>query len=232
MGRTFSILSSKRDILELHVVNRGNYPLNRDGIKEYKCDRHDISNLIQILPDITFDAVVDFCGYEPGDISSIISAAHDRISQYIFISSCAIYDSKDGSMKSEGSLLCAEHSYDNPVSSYITKKIILESELSKACTEYGVPYTILRPAFIYGPFNYAPRESFFIEKILKHERVPILTDSTSQFSLVYSMDITYALERIISDRRAYNEIFNLAAPERITYASLIEELRQINGHAL
>ena len=26
------------------------------------------------------------------------------------------------------------------------------------CKAAGIPYTILRPTFIYGPFNYAPRE--------------------------------------------------------------------------
>jgi nucleoside-diphosphate-sugar epimerase len=229
IGRVFSILSSKRDIFEAHVVNRGNYPLNRPDVKEYKCDRHDAARLAKILPDIKFDAAVDFCGLESGDISLIIDSIGRRISQYIFISSCAIYDVSVGSKRTEKSTLYERRTSGGPVSMYTTNKLILEDELINSCVKRAISYTILRLPFVYGPFNYAPRESFFIEKILKGGRVPVLTDSTSKFSFLYVEDVAYSIERIVSDSRAANEIFNLVAPECVTYASFIEELQRING---
>ena len=39
-GRVFCIQMSKNEDYELHVVNRGQFPLNLKGVKEYKCDRH------------------------------------------------------------------------------------------------------------------------------------------------------------------------------------------------
>jgi nucleoside-diphosphate-sugar epimerase len=42
-------------------------------------------------------------------------------------------------------------------------------------------------------------------------------------------DIARMLERCVGDERAYKEIFNLSAPEHVTYESLMRELARING---
>ena len=78
-GRVFSIYASKRDKVALHIVNRGRYTLNLPVVYEYKCDRHDVETLSAILPDMNFDAVVDFCGYNPDEIAPIINALPDSI---------------------------------------------------------------------------------------------------------------------------------------------------------
>ncbi len=90
-GKVFSIYASKNDALALHVVNRGKYSLNLSGVSEYKCDRHDVKTLSGLLPDIHFDAVVDFCGYTPGEIALIIDAFPGRVGQYVFISTASVY---------------------------------------------------------------------------------------------------------------------------------------------
>mgnify|MGYP005806363985 CR=1 FL=1 len=229
-GRVFSILTSRENKVHLHVVNRGRYPLNNlNNVSQYVCDRHDTEKLAEVLPkDIVFDAVVDFCGYEPMDIANIIAALPGRIKQYIFISTSSVYEPGDGSMKSETDPMLHDFSPD-VVQEYILKKCLLELELRTECEKDGIPFTILRPAFIYGPFNYAPRESYFIQLIVEKKPVPVPTDATSKFSFVYVMDVSDIINLCIGNENAYNEVFNLAAPEQLTYETVISELERCNG---
>lgn len=233
-GRVFSILTSRgdsgRDDLHLHIVNRGKYPLkNLDNVTQYICDRHDTERLTEILPDgVAFDAVVDFCAYEPGDISSIINALPDRISQYIFISTSSVYAPGGETPKAETDPVLSDFS-SGRVEDYIAKKCRLEKELTEMCASSGIAYTILRPAFIYGPFNYAPRESYFIKMIAEGKPVPVPTDATGKFSFVYVFDVSDIINRCIGNQKAYNEVFNVASPEIADYNSFIFQLRQCNG---
>lgn len=230
-GRVHAILTSKGDSgdgdIHLHVVNRGNYPLNLPNVTQYVCDRHNTAKLAEVLPDITFDAVVDFCGYEPNDISSVVNALADRIKQYIFISTCSVYDSLGDDPKVETDPML--HNFAGGViDDYVMKKCLLEIELTNICAAKNIPYTILRPAFIYGPFNYAPRESYFIKHIAEGTPVPVPTDATARFSFVYVMDIADIINMSVANPKAYNEIFNLAGSHE-TYNSLLDTLEKCNG---
>ena len=228
-GRVFSIMASRNGGFELHVVNRGNHPLNLERVAQYKCDRHDAGALPDLVPDVTYDALVDFCAYSPGEISPVVEALGDRVKQYIFFSTASIYAPGDSFLGEGAPLLDAPGKEKGMVVEYVQGKIALENELIAACAGKGLHYTILRPTFIYGPFNYAPRESYFIEKIAKKEAVPVPTDATSRFNFIYVLDIADALMLCIGDEKAYDAAFNLAAPEAITYPGLLSCLETNNG---
>ncbi|MBQ8930399.1 MAG: NAD-dependent epimerase/dehydratase family protein, partial [Oscillospiraceae bacterium] len=152
-GRVFNILTSRTDLFELHVVNRGKAPLNNlNHVTQYQCDRHEPMKMAALLPDIKFDAVIDFCAYKPDDIRQIIEAMKNRIGQYIFISTSSVYDPGITTHKKETDPVVVTDA-DNPVDEYIASKAVLELECMAYCKQYGIPYTILRPSFIYGPFN-------------------------------------------------------------------------------
>jgi nucleoside-diphosphate-sugar epimerase len=229
-GRVFSILASRSGEYELHVVNRGHYPLNLEGVTEYKCDRHSPRLLARLLPEnLAFDAVVDFCAYNAGDIHPIVTALSGRIRQYIYFSTASVYDPSLRKIKTEGDPLLPTSGADGAVDEYLRGKLVLESELAAAAEKAGLAYTILRPTFIYGPFNYAPRESYFIELIARRNVVPVPVDATANFNFVYVKDVAAAIMAIIGDTRAYGETFNLAGPERITYTRLIGDFERFNG---
>jgi nucleoside-diphosphate-sugar epimerase len=227
-GRVFSILASKNSEYELHLVNRGNFPLNLDNVRHYKCDRHDDLRLLRILPDIKFDALVDFCAYNAGEILTVMKALKGRFGQYIFFSTSSVYEPGDRRIKKEGDAFVSNIGGD-AVADYIMGKVRLEHELVEMGSRNGIPYTILRPSFIYGPFNYAPRESYFIEMIARQCDVPIPVDSIARFSLVYVFDVANATMRCIGDSRSYNEVYNLAAPEQVTYGRLMANFECCNG---
>jgi nucleoside-diphosphate-sugar epimerase len=228
VGRVFSIMASRNSEFELHVVNRGNYPLNLDNVKQYKSDRHDSRRLARTLPDVKFDAIVDFCAYNSGEIRSVSRALAGRFGQYIFFSTSSVYEPGDRGVKREDSPIVSD-SGGGAVADYIAGKVRLERELHDEFLQNAAPYTVLRPTFIYGPFNYAPRESYFIEMIARGHDVPIPTDASARFSFVYVVDVANAALRCVGDNRAYNETFNLAAPEPITYGRLMSDFERCNG---
>ena len=231
-GRVFSIQASKSGSFDLHIVNRGNYPVNLPHVTQYQCDRHDPRMMARLVPDITYDALVDFCAYEPGDIKPVIDALGDRVKQYIFFSTASVYKPSGGFLDEVSpviSILDDPESGDSAAADYIRKKLALENELCDTCLKAGIKYTILRPTFIYGPFNYAPRESFFIELIAKRHTVPVPVDASSRFNFVYALDIAEILMLCIGDARAYDEMFNLADAEAITYSRLISEFERFNN---
>lgn len=227
-GRIFSIQISKNDDYQLHVVNRGQFPLNLKNVKEYKCDRHSPRMVARLLPDITFDVMIDFCAYNPGEVSSLLDALKGRIKQYIVISTASVYEPYAHEVKAEDDPVITKSDGDR-VSDYIYNKILMEQETARACEALGIPYTIFRPTFIYGPFNYSARESYFVELIARGHVVPVPRDATARFNMVYVFDIARALELCIGNEKSYNQIFNLSAPDEITYPILLEAFEKFNG---
>jgi nucleoside-diphosphate-sugar epimerase len=234
-GRVFSLLASRTGEIELHVVNRGKLPLGElENVKEYKCDRHSARAFGRIVPDLEFDALVDFCAYGEGEIAPIADAVKSRVKQYVYISSADVYDPAFRGVKTEGSPTLPELPAPPPAGAPVPPalgKLLLERELIGSASALGMSYTILRPAFIYGPFNYNPRESWFIELISRRHVAPVPIDATASFSLVYVKDVANALIALSGDERARDGIFNLSGPEKISYTRLISDFERYNGGA-
>ncbi len=227
-GRVFSIQMSKNTDYELHVVNRGQFPLHLETVKEYKSDRHTPIMIKHLLPKIDFDVMVDFCAYAPGDASSILEMLKGRIKHYIIFSTASVYEPFDHKLKFEGDPVVTKTEGDR-VTDYIYNKVLLEQEAVETCERLSIPYTILRPTFIYGPFNYAARESYFVELIARGHVVPVPSDATAKFNMVYVFDVARALELMMNNKNAYNETFNLSAPEEVTYSMLLEAFLKFNN---
>jgi len=230
VGRVFCIQASMRNDTDVYIVNRGRIKVNRPHITELVSSRHDIPRLRDVIPPVKFDAVIDFCAYEPDDIASMIDVLQDRAAHYLYLSTSNVYDSAVQGIKTEQSLFATQFT-DDPVSQYEFKKMLLETELNHVCTARSIPYTIIRPSFIYGPFNYAPRESWFIEKIVKEEPVPKPVNAEAQFSMVFVVDLAKALNALVGREAAFNAAFNAAAPEPINYPIFFEELERCNNSA-
>ena len=226
LGRIFCTLASRTGEFDLTLVNRGRYPMTHlPGLREYHCDRHDPLALSR-LPEASYEAVVDLCAYKPGDIASLLDNLPGKAKRYILISTADVYARGSGS-KDESSPLISEQG-SGAAAEYIYCKRLLEAELTKACVQRGIETAILRPAFVYGPYNYAPRESWYIEKIVKGEPLPVPSDAAGRFQQVYVKDAAEAIMACIRHEAAAGQAFNLAAPEVLDYGSFIETLRLVS----
>jgi hypothetical protein len=60
---------------EIHVPNRGAFPLGNEGVREHRCDRHDLGRLKETLPRLERDAAHG-AGSEGGRIAEHIVRVH------------------------------------------------------------------------------------------------------------------------------------------------------------
>lgn len=228
MGRVFNILASRSGEYEITVLNRGRYELNLENVVQIHFDRHNTSMVRGIVPADTYDAIIDFCAYEPGDISGFTSAMLTKTKQYIYISTASVYDPYAPAPVAETAPVASRFGTDEN-SLYVEKKLKLEDELKQAARYGGFAWTIMRPAFVYGPFNYAPREPMYFQNLLKNAPIPHPTDAAAKFNFVYVKDIAAMLMAAVANDRAYNEIFNLSAPEQLDYDSFLAALEAAHG---
>ncbi len=231
VGRVFVTVTAQmgEGDYEVHLVNRGRYSYKTGEVRQHHFDRHEAEKFGTEVPAVDFDAIVDFCAYEPGDIRSVLDNLKGKVGQYIYYSTASVYRPDLNSAVTETDPLMEPKLVGHPQMDYVSKKLLLERELQEAAGEKGIPWTILRPAFIYGPYNYAPRESRFIQMFLKEIALPCPINSPGKFNFVYVKDAANAAGLCIGDERAYNKIFNLASPEHFNYESMFSAYGQATG---
>lgn len=221
-GRVFLMLAAKEH--DITVVNRGTYPLTEFGVKELHGDRHD-AGVWQKCGE-QYDVLVDFCAYRQGDIETVLKNLAGSVKQYILISTVDVYRRGTGTVKDENAPF-EDRIFSGEAGEYIAGKAALERELVRECGLRGVVYTVLRPAILYGPYNYAPRESVYIQMMVRQGVLPVLTDADGRFQFVYVKDAAEAVVRCLLNERAYNQGYNLCQDEIMDYELFFGTLKAI-----
>ncbi len=225
-GRVF-VMEAAREYGGGHitVLNRGTYSMQEFGVTQITGDRHDPALLAGC--EAHYDAVVDFCAYEAGDVKCVLENLPGQIGQYILISTVDVYERGSGVAKAEDH--AAEYrKLPGEAGLYIAGKVALEKEIQDECGGRKIPYTILRPAILYGPYNYAPRESVFIQMMLVNHALPDIVDAAGQFQFVYVKDAAQAVLRVIGNKKAYGQAYNLCQDEIMTYESFFAALKKVS----
>ena len=225
-GRVFTMVAHPD--FDLTLLNRGRYAMDRYGVQELRCDRHDAAALTK-LPTADFDAVVDFCAYGPGDIESFAANAPFTFKKYVYISTADVYDRTARQPWTEATPIGTNFGH-GPESEYLAGKAALEAECLAVCARAGAQSVIFRPAFLYGPYNYAPRETWYIQNAVQNKPIPQPTDADGRFQFVYVKDLTMAiLAALAPDAPKGNLAYNLAAPEVFDYAGFLAALQTAAG---
>lgn len=218
-GRVFVMEAAKEH--EITVWNRGTYSMEAFGVRQMKGDRHD--RITGCEED--YDAVIDFCAYAPGDVRETFQLLTGEIGQYVFISTVDVYERDASVVKKEDTPL-EERFIAGEAGGYIAGKVTLERELAEVCGARGIPYTVLRPAILYGPYNYAPRESVYVQMLLQNHALPRFTDAQGKFQFVYVKDAAQAILKCLGNEKAYGRAYNLCQDEIITYERFFETLKK------
>jgi 2'-hydroxyisoflavone reductase len=247
VGRVFVEELLKIGGYEIHVLNRGNIPIRKEGVNEHKGDRHDLARLKEALPPLPWDAVVDFCAYKPEDVENLLAALKDKnagdegknrspagaggiAGQYIYISTASVYGKTDDlPVREDAPKLYGPQPELGAFADYAFDKLRTEVALEAGCSAEGVPFTILRPAFIYGKYNYAPRESYFFDLALKDDTVVVPEEKLALFSFVSVWDVARIAIRCMGNEKTHGRAFNLAAVDLVSYPRLMEVLETVTG---
>lgn len=206
---------------EVTVWNRGTYSMADFSVRQITGDRHEKT----AAGEEDWDAVIDFCAYAPGDVRNIIENLAAKIGQYVLISTVDVYKRDPAVVKTEDTPL-EERTFAGETGTYIAGKVALEREIAAVCKEREIPYTILRPAILYGPYNYAPRESAYIQMLLQNHALPCFTDADGRFQMIYVKDAARAILNCLGNEKAYGQAYNLCQDGSITYESFFETLKR------
>lgn len=220
-GRVFVMQAAKEH--EVTVVNRGTYSMAQLGVREVQGDRRDAALWKGCRED--YDVIVDFCAYEEGDIAGVLQNMQGKAEQYILISTVDVYARGTGERKREDAPL-ERRRFPGEAGRYIAGKVALEREVRAECAAKNMNDTVLRPAVLYGPYNYAPRESAYIRIMVQNRMLPHITDADGAFQFVYVKDAAEAVMKCLLNEKAYGQAYNLCQDQVVTYDSFFEELKR------
>lgn len=219
-GRVFVMEAAKEH--DITVWNRGAYSMESFGVRQMKGDRHE--RVTGCEED--YDAVIDFCAYAPGDVRDTFHLLTGKIGQYIFISTVDVYERDAAVVKSEDAPL-ERRPLAGEAGAYIAGKVALERETAQVCGARNIPFTVLRPAILYGPYNYAPRESAYIQMLLQNHALPQFTDAQGRFQFVYVKDAAQAVLACLGNEKTDGQAYNLCQDRICTYDDFFAVLKKI-----
>lgn len=194
-------------------------------------DYRDAKVIESKLKDRFFDAVIDVLCYNENDIKYSISLFFNKCKQYIFFSSCAVYN------KGKGDYECTEESeLINPVWDYSINKVRCEEKLKALCKECGLIYTIVRPAVTYGdtriPYGISPPYGYhgtLIHRILSKKPIILWDDGAAYSTITHVDDFAFGLIGLLGNPEAFNQVYHIVGDERIQWKNVIELMGKILG---
>jgi nucleoside-diphosphate-sugar epimerase len=231
VGRIFVEALASNPDYRVVVVNRGNLPLEMEGLQEIVCDRNQTAQLKASLPSRSWNAVVDFCGYTPKDVRDVVLALPpDSVGQYIFISTTSVYaPTRALPIRENGTKLSGPQPELGPAADYGFQKWLSEQTVATHARQLDFPFTCLRPSIIYGQYNYAPRERYFFDLIDRNQIIILPENELALFQFVSVWDVAKIISLVMDNPETFGKSFNLAAEELISYARLVEVLEAVTG---
>lgn len=193
---------------EVVLFNRGNKPAPIEGVQQIQGDRTDADQLKEKLAGESFDAVFDNNGRELSDTQPLAEIFRDSVKHFVYVSSAGVY------LKSDQ----MPHQESDPVDPKSRHKGKFETETYLA--EQGIPFTSIRPVYIYGPQNYNDLEAWFFDRIVRDRPVPIPGNGMhiTQFGHVH--DLASAMIAVLGNPKATGQIYNISGDRYVTFDGL------------
>lgn len=193
---------------EVVLFNRGNKPAPVEGVKQIQGDRTDASQLKEKLSSEQFDAVFDNNGRELGDTQPLAEIFKDRVQHFVYMSSAGVYLKSDQLPHIEG----------DPVDPKSRHKGKHETEAYLA--QLGLPWTSIRPTYIYGPQNYNDLEAWFFDRIVRDRPIPIPGNGLRITQFGHCQDLAMAMAAVLGNETAVGQIYNISGDRFVTFDGL------------
>ncbi|MEO1145691.1 MAG: NAD-dependent epimerase/dehydratase family protein [Cyanobacteria bacterium J06638_22] len=209
--RFIGVYLTKRLVEQGHEVvlfNRGNHPAPVEGVQQITGDRKDAEGLKAKLAGESFDAIFDNNGRELSDTQPLVELFKGNVQHFIYVSSAGVYLKADEMPHVEG----------DPVDPKSRHRGKFETESYLA--EQAVPFTSVRPVYIYGPQNYNDLEAWFFDRIVRDRPVPIPGNGMAMTQLGHCADLADAMAAVLGNETAVGQIYNVAGDRYVTFTGL------------
>lgn len=190
------------------LFNRGNKPAPLEGLKQIKGDRTNPAQLTERLSGEKFDAIFDNNGRELSDTQPLVEIFKGRVQHFIYMSSAGVYLKSDEMPHIEGDLV-------DPKSRHKGKH---ETEAYLAAA--GIPFTSIRPTYIYGPRNYNELEAWFFDRIVRERTIPIPGNGMNITQFGHVKDLAMAMSHVLGNQQAIGQVYNISGDRYVTFDGL------------
>jgi nucleoside-diphosphate-sugar epimerase len=208
-----SELAIKRG-MELYLLTRGKSvrPIPEGAIALHG-DIRQPGAIPATLGDLTFDTVVEWVAFTPGQVRSDIELFKGRTRQYVFISSASAYQ------KPPSRLPITENTpLTNPYWEYSRQKAACESLLEEQWERAKFPYTIVRPSHTYDrtllPFHGGYTS---VARMLAGKPVVVHGDGTSLWTMTHHRDFAVGFLGLLGNPEAIGECFHITSDESLSW---------------
>ena len=196
-----------KDGHEVVLFNRGNHAAPA-GVGQIIGDRTHSTQLQEKLGLESFDVIFDNNGRELTDTQPLAEIFQGRVKHFVYMSSAGVYLKSDQMPHLEGDAV-------DPKSRHQGKH-----ETEAYLKQLGIPFTSIRPTYIYGPQNYNPLESWFFDRIVRDRPICIPGNGMHITQLGHVWDLAQAMTRIIGNNQAIGQIYNISGDRFVTFDGL------------
>ncbi|MEQ9368484.1 MAG: NAD-dependent epimerase/dehydratase family protein [Coleofasciculus chthonoplastes F3-SA18-01] len=193
---------------EVVLFNRGNKPAPVEGVQQIHCDRKDATQLKEKLSGEAFDAIFDNNGRELSDTQPLVEIFKDKVQHFVYMSSAGVYLKSDQMPHVEG----------DPVDPKSRHKGKHETEAYLKAQ--GIPFTAIRPTYIYGPQNYNDLEAWFFDRIVRDRPILIPNSGLYITQLGHCKDLARAMSLVLGNQQAIGQVYNVSGDRYVTFDGL------------
>ena len=154
-----------------------------------------------------------------GSVHLINSSIHHDVKCFVFTSSIAVYG--------KGQLPMVESTAPKPEDSYGIAKYAVELELEATKHMFGMDYIIFRPHNVYGERQnigdkYRNVLGIFINNTMQGKPLHVFGDGKQKRAFTHVADVAPVIARSVTNKKAYNHIFNIGADKPYTVLDLVK----------
>jgi nucleoside-diphosphate-sugar epimerase len=147
------------------------------------------------------------------------AAADEGVRRFVYCSTIGIYGHRAPGITREDSPLAPGNVYERT-------KVAAERLVREFGAERSLPYTVLRPADVYGPRDYRLLKLF---KGISAGRFPFFGTGEGRRHMIYVDDVVSSFFRACERDQALGESFILAGPSACTLRELVAEVQAATG---
>ncbi|MCT7951191.1 NAD-dependent epimerase/dehydratase family protein [Ancylothrix sp. C2] len=202
---------------DITLFNRGKKPAPVENSKQIHGDRTDATQIKDKLAGQEFDAVFDNNGRELSDTQPLADLFKGRIQHFVYMSSAGVYLKSDQMPHIEGDPIDpkSRHKGKNDTENYLA--------------EQALPYTSIRPTYIYGPQNYNDLEAWFFDRIVRDRPVPIPGTGNNFTQFGHCQDLATAMAAVLGNQKAIGQTYNISGERYVTFDGLAKACAEACG---
>lgn len=210
---------------QVSIFTRGVRPVKYSGFTtHYKGDRKSISEIAFNIEGKAFDYVFDISAYTLEDVTNLFQVLDtSKLKRYILCSSGAVY---------EPSEMIVDETFSRGENKnwgkYGLDKLAIEDYLFELYHTKGIPVTMFRPTYIYGPGNNLYRESYLFDQISNNQPI-LVPEGDTRVQFLFIEDLLRLFETAMYQEKAIGQAYNVTHKDQVTYEEWVETAAKVMG---